>query len=590
MVSNMGTRSLRDFRIHNLATFRGCTPTVAMYMRVTHARARPGAAVGPVGCRTRIERLMCRACPSGRRARRSSMSAAQILAAALSSAALHQAPPPDPSSPALVVACNGSDVRQRWAILYQQQGDTNASQLVLAADHEEALSCPQKVGGGCFQYQASWERGAGTTFVLNTTWAGEGAIAGDGSFLVQSMDGTWVMQQNSTGVINGSCLAIGCGSSYSHSLPCQCNNGCLKHHDCCQDYEQACPQPVFVLAPNRSDPIPGTAVTMQHVDELDLHEAAFQWDQATGVVRSVVSGLCLAQAPPPPGPNLTMTMYHVNQANYSGISNMNLGDAAGDALFDFSHPLQIYRCTQDGGKSHFPAQCDNPEEFAPDNTLVVTQVTVEIVNNEMGEFSRCNLCPDNGRVPFAPGADQPCPADSTCSCATGEYACWPNGVWNAELGSQNPTTTFWSRPQSPNHGSKPDSETASRWQTNLANRTNQVGTGTHWYSTLEAGNCDDPSAQGCHWRLVEIVKKVSSDCMRQHVHSALHTSGAKCFQGCSQPTNSSSLCYIECFYESLLGIDGGRTTPAVGGMSGEEIVGLWLQAFEACPALPPAQV
>ena len=86
-------------------------------------------------------------------------------------------------------------------------------------------------------------------------------------------------------------------------------------------------------------------------------------------------------------------------------------------------------------------------------------------------------------------------------------------------------------------------------------------------------------------RLVETVKKVNSTCMRSHIHAALEHSGAECFTQCPQPTNSSSMCYIECFYEALLGPDGGRTTPAAGGLNGTEIVGLWLQAFADCPAL-----
>jgi|EP01049_Picozoa_sp_SAG25_P010188 hypothetical protein len=150
----------------------------------------------------------------------------------------------------------------------------------------------------------------------------------------------------------------------------------------------------------------------------------------------------------------------------------------------------------------------------------------------------------------------------------------------------NPAVTFYVHHQRPNTGSKPDSETPSRWETNLANRTNQVGIGTRWYSTLEDGDCDDPTTGSCQWRLVETVKKVNSTCMSMHMHTALEKSGEHCFNRCAQPTNSSSMCYIECFYEALLGPDGGRTTPAEGGLNGTQIVGLWLQAFADCPALP----
>ena len=58
-------------------------------------------------------------------------------------------------------------------------------------------------------------------------------------------------------------------------------------------------------------------------------------------------------------------MYHVNQANFTGIANMDLGDAAGDALFDLRIPLQQYECMMQGGQSRWPSQCSNPEEFDP---------------------------------------------------------------------------------------------------------------------------------------------------------------------------------------------------------------------------------
>jgi hypothetical protein len=81
---------------------------------------------------------------------------------------------------------------------------------------------------------------------------------------------------------------------------------------------------------------------------------------------------------------------------------MDLGNAAGDALFDLRIPLQIYECAMQGGHARYPEQCSNPEEFAPNNQLAVTQVTVEVVNGRLGSYSRCNLC-DHNTVPFSPG-------------------------------------------------------------------------------------------------------------------------------------------------------------------------------------------
>ena len=35
------------------------------------------------------------------------------------------------------------------------------------------------------------------------------------------------------------CKNLGCGG-YARSQPCQCNDQCTSHHDCCRDYSQVC--------------------------------------------------------------------------------------------------------------------------------------------------------------------------------------------------------------------------------------------------------------------------------------------------------------------------------------------------------------
>ena len=72
------------------------------------------------------------------------------------------------------------------------------------------------------------------------------------------------------------------------------------------------------------------------------------------------SGLCLSQAVAKERAPYTLTMFHVNQGSFAGITDMDLGDAGGDALFDFRIPSQRWACIQQGGRSQFPAQCDNP--------------------------------------------------------------------------------------------------------------------------------------------------------------------------------------------------------------------------------------
>jgi hypothetical protein len=230
--------------------------------------------------------------------------------------------PPDPASPGLLVACDASDARQQWDILRQKmQEGVNASQLVLASDHTEALVChgPQTPGHsseraeGCFQGQANWHWSGGSTFVLNSTSGDNGAAVASagGGFLIQSYDGRWLRAVPSPPG-TGSCAKIGCGAKYSKQHPCQCFDGCEKYNACCSDYERLCTDVVYVLAPNRTDGVaPGTPVNMRRDSSLDLRNAVFTYLGSTKALRHVVSGLCLAQAPPPHKPVVNVTMFHV---------------------------------------------------------------------------------------------------------------------------------------------------------------------------------------------------------------------------------------------------------------------------------------
>ena len=49
------------------------------------------------------------------------------------------------------------------------------------------------------------------------------------------------------------------------------------------------------------------------------------------------------------------------------------------------------------------------------------------------------------------------------------------------------------------------------------------------------------------------------------------------------PTDKTSLCYINCYYSGLLGPASGTTFPSDGGLTGPEITGIWVDAFDACP-------
>ena len=99
-----------------------------------------------------------------------------------------------------------------------------------------------------------------------------------------------------------------------------------------------------------------------------------------------------------------MQMYHVNPGNYTGITNMDTADAAGDAFFDLRSVLTHYECasqTQPPSPPpgppgppgppphhHHGGECSNPEEFADD--LVISKVTVK-ADRTFGGYGECNV-------------------------------------------------------------------------------------------------------------------------------------------------------------------------------------------------------
>lgn len=270
---------------------------------------------------------------------------------------------------------------------------------------------------------------------------------------------------------------------------------------------------------------------------------------------------------PPNAVNLTL--FHVNQANYSGITNMNTGDAAGDAFFDLKTPLSVASCAN-GSSSHHSGhhgQCSNPEEFA--SNLIITKVIVE-VNSDFGGYGECNVC-ENSTVPMT---DPPVP------CEDGTYHCRCGDLFGKDepctppVGKENISSVFGKFPIWPG---------MDKLEFYMRNLVDRVG-GT-WYSTFDIGECGNPAATSCEWRLVENVKKVNATCHSTSLRNTLVSKGSACFQGCNHPLNTTDSCYLACYYETLLGSDAGTKYPSTGGMINTEIVSMWTDAFDGCPAL-----
>ena len=114
-------------------------------------------------------------------------------------------------------------------------------------------------------------------------------------------------------------------------------------------------------------------------------------------------------------------------------------------------------------------------------------------------------------------------------------------------------------------------------------------TGGMWYSTFA-------ESEGTAWRVVEVEKVVTKACSDASLYDAIEArDSVKCFDACGgAPRNTSSPCWIGCFYRTILGAEGMLPTGAgrPGGMSYESLAAAWEAPFASsdpsqggCPAV-----
>ena len=64
----------------------------------------------------------------------------------------------------------------------------------------------------------------------------------------------------------------------------------------------------------------------------------------------------------------------------------------------------------------------------------------------------------------------------------------------------------------------PGSGPPAHWMQNLV-----LKLGGNWYSTVAAGECDNPASTSCEWKLVETVRKVNATCQANKVKSKIES-------------------------------------------------------------------
>lgn len=303
---------------------------------------------------------------------------------------------------------------------------------------------------------------------------------------------------------------------------------------------------------------------------------------STVIALSFVALSLVASAPTPRFPRAhrsvkNITVFHVNPKQYGpNPLNMDTGDAAGDMFFDMHNVIIMPLECPHGAASG--RGCTNPEAVADD--LMVNKIVLE-VNTDYSGYAKCNIGGPNG----TDDKGEPCKnATYCCFCDGGHYG--THVPCNDTLGRANVMEYFGGA----GHGYCRE-EGYECYKTNVAKKFTSAIPG-YWYSSLSRSYCaESPVGDSCTWRLVAVEKIIQKKCHNKIFYGAVQDYGKTCFQQCGKDaTNSSSACWTNCFYTTVLGPDGGKPGGAVTGMPLEEMVAAWVKPFETpakggCPNL-----
>jgi len=343
-----------------------------------------------------------------------------------------------------------------------------------------------------------------------------------------------------------------------------------------------------------------------------------------------------------------ITVYHVNPASFSAAPlNMNTADLNGDMYFDLRTRGLPLECGIWRNLSFWSQlDCDNPE-VANVSDLAITKLVLE-VDTRWADYANCNLdpasgvyscdwqdCPDNCSA-LTPGGmhdgGHQCDNSNGCAWDKADSRCEPYGcpnktdenacvhgydtcVWDdtlssctvppgpgpvcdkSKVGHLDLTTVDWGRT---NHHHRQLSK-IDLWHGNVLSKTNGF-----WYSTQPQGECNssDVNQHYCSWRVAAVDKKISKRCSDAAINDAIVEGdkkaswGARCFDNnctAADRSNTTSQCWIECFYANVLGKLGSsqllnHTSPDFG-IPLSELGAAWDRPFlpvkqGGCPALP----
>lgn len=249
-----------------------------------------------------------------------------------------------------------------------------------------------------------------------------------------------------------------------------------------------------------------------------------------------------------------LTVYHLNPLSAGAVPvNMDTGDELGDLNFFLPEFFLPLACADPDSRARF--DCDNPERTDPD--LVVTRVKMS-VDTRYARYALCNLCIGEDPVTHRP-------------CKNGTYIC---DCWSREDPSSCDSSRVGTEPASGYYQCSSASREWDCWGANVGAKT-----GGKWYSTQAEGQCKSGASAGaCSW-IVRTTDTVRKQCVSALIMDAVESKGPECFGTCG-PRNTTSSCWIHCFFDTLLGPGSSNTTvPISAGMPISDVVAAWAGAF-----------
>ena len=268
-----------------------------------------------------------------------------------------------------------------------------------------------------------------------------------------------------------------------------------------------------------------------------------------------------------------LTVYRITPRNYTGLTNMDSGDAAGDVyfgLYEFALPII---CADQPDL----VNCENIPIISIPGFNVYAKTTIE-VDTRFAIYKGCN--------PNASTGIFSCTAwDTNCWDSNPHYRDEFSGVCSKDS-CRCPAFDF--RAVGKDTCNMCEQNATWHHHTQMWRQVEALGqklNGT-WFSTQADGECKPGQQVGvdCWWRIVRQVRNVNASCVSNRVLGAAMLHGQSCFDGCGADAhNTSSPCFIDCLF-----------SVALANMTKEEIVAPFEQAFNSnnlsdggCEEVPP---